>query len=250
MRKKVIAGNWKMNKTPSETAAFITELSDKVKQTKDIVICAVPFVCIPAALKASKRTKIKIAAQNMHYEDKGAFTGEVSAKMLVDLGVQYVIIGHSERRQYYNETDATVNRKVLKAIKAGLKPIICVGESLEQRETGVTADFVRYQVGYALNGVSSEDMKNIVIAYEPIWAIGTGKTATNEQANEVCRTIRQALNEKYGRKVANATYIQYGGSVNVKNAAELFSMSDIDGGLVGGASLKSDDFCKIVNYKG
>lgn len=239
-----------MNKTPSETATFINELSDKVKQTKDIVICAVPFVCIPAALKASKRTKIKIAAQNMHYEDKGAFTGEVSAKMLVDLGVQYVIIGHSERRQYYNETDATVNRKVLKAIKAGLKPIICVGESLEQRETGVTADFVRYQVGYALNGVSAEDMKNIVIAYEPIWAIGTGKTATNEQANEVCRTIRQALNEKYGRKVANATYIQYGGSVNVKNAAELFSMSDIDGGLVGGASLKSDDFCKIVNYKG
>ena len=250
MRKKVIAGNWKMNKTPSETATFINELSDKVKQTKDIVICAVPFVCIPAALKASKRTKIKIAAQNMHYEDKGAFTGEVSAEMLVDLGVQYVIIGHSERRQYYNETDATVNRKVLKALKAGLKPIICVGESLEQRETGVTADFVRYQVGYALNGVSSEDMKNIVIAYEPIWAIGTGKTATNEQANEVCRTIRQALIEKYGKKVANATYIQYGGSVNVKNAAELFSMSDIDGGLVGGASLKSDDFCKIVNYKG
>lgn len=250
MRKKVIAGNWKMNKTPSETATFINELSDKVKQTKDIVICAVPFVCIPAALKASKRTKIKIAAQNMHYEDKGAFTGEVSAEMLVDLGVQYVIIGHSERRQYYNETDATVNRKVLKALKAGLKPIICVGESLEQRETGVTADFVRYQVGYALNGVSAEDMKNIVIAYEPIWAIGTGKTATNEQANEVCKTIRQALNEKYGKKVANATYIQYGGSVNVKNAAELFSMSDIDGGLVGGASLKSDDFCKIVNYNG
>lgn len=239
-----------MNKTPSETATFINELSDKVKQTKDIVICAVPFVCIPAALKASKRTKIKIAAQNMHYEDKGAFTGEVSAEMLVDLGVQYVIIGHSERRQYYNETDATVNKKVIKALKAGLKPIICVGESLEQRETGVTADFVRYQVGYALNGVSAEDMKNIVIAYEPIWAIGTGKTATNEQANEVCRTIRQALNEKYGKKVANATYIQYGGSVNVKNAAELFSMSDIDGGLVGGASLKSDDFCKIVNYKG
>ncbi|OQC00096.1 MAG: Triosephosphate isomerase [Firmicutes bacterium ADurb.Bin099] len=250
MRKKVIAGNWKMNKTPSETATFVAELSDKVKQTKDIVICAVPFICIPAALKASKRTKIKIAAQNMHYEDKGAFTGEVSAEMLVDLGVQYVIIGHSERRQYYNETDATVNKKVIKALKAGLKPIICVGESLEQRETGVTADFVRYQVGYALNGVSSEDIKNIVIAYEPIWAIGTGKTATNEQANEVCRTIRQALNEKYGKKVANATYIQYGGSVNVKNAAELFSMSDIDGGLVGGASLKSDDFCKIVNYKG
>ncbi len=239
-----------MNKTPSETATFVAELSDKVKQTKDIVICAVPFICIPAALKASKRTKIKIAAQNMHYEDKGAFTGEVSAEMLVDLGVQYVIIGHSERRQYYNETDATVNKKVIKALKAGLKPIICVGESLEQRETGVTADFVRYQVGYALNGVSSEDIKNIVIAYEPIWAIGTGKTATNEQANEVCRTIRQALNEKYGKKVANATYIQYGGSVNVKNAAELFSMSDIDGGLVGGASLKSDDFCKIVNYKG
>ncbi len=250
MRKKVIAGNWKMNKTPSETATFINELSDKVKQTKDIVICAVPFICIPAALKASKRTKLKIAAQNMHYEDKGAFTGEVSAEMLVDLGVQYVIIGHSERRQYYNETDATVNKKVIKALKAGLKPIICVGESLEQRETGVTADFVRYQVGYALNGVSAEDMKNIVIAYEPIWAIGTGKTATNEQANEVCKTIRQALNEKYGKKVANATYIQYGGSVNVKNAAELFSMSDIDGGLVGGASLKSDDFCKIVNYKG
>jgi len=247
-RKKVIAGNWKMNKTPSETSIFITELSDRVKQTKDIVICAVPYVCLTAALKSSKRTKIKIAAQNLHFEDNGAFTGEVSADMLTDLGVKYVIVGHSERRQYYNETDATVNKKILKALKAGLKPILCVGESLDQREMGVTSDFVRYQVRYALNGVSSEDMKNVIIAYEPIWAIGTGKTATNEQANDVCKTIRETLVELYGRRVANAALIQYGGSVNVKNANELFNMSDIDGGLVGGASLKIDDFDKIVNY--
>ena len=247
-RKKVIAGNWKMNKTPSETSAFIAQLSDKVKQTNDIVICAVPSVCIPAALKTAKRSRIKIAAQNMHYEDNGAYTGEISANMLVDLGVKYVIIGHSERRQYFGETDITVNKKVLKALKAGLKPIICVGESLEQREMGVTTDYVRYQVGYALNGVTAEDMKNIIIAYEPIWAIGTGRTASNDQANEVCNTIRKVIAEKYGRRIANATLIQYGGSVNVKNAKELFSMSDIDGGLVGGASLKIDDFDKIVNY--
>ncbi|MFA5340856.1 MAG: triose-phosphate isomerase [Clostridia bacterium] len=247
-RKKVIAGNWKMNKTPSETAVFISSLSDSVKYTTDIVICAVPFVCIPAALKAAKRSKIKIAAQNMHYEDNGAYTAEVSAGMLNDLGVKYVIIGHSERRQYFNETDATVNKKVLKALQSGLRPIICVGESLEQREMGVTADYVRYQVGYALKSVTAEDMKNVIIAYEPIWAIGTGKTATNEQANEVCKTIRETLVEKYGRRIANATYIQYGGSVNVKNAKDLFNMSDIDGGLVGGASLKLDDFDKIINY--
>ncbi|HQM96852.1 MAG TPA: triose-phosphate isomerase [Clostridia bacterium] len=247
-RKKIIAGNWKMNKTPSETTVFIKELSDKINQTNDIIICAVPYVCIPAALKASKRSRIKIAAQNMHYEDNGAYTGEISANMLLDLGVKYVIIGHSERRQYFNETDITVNKKVLKALKSGLKPIICVGESLEQREMGVTSDYVRYQVGYALNGVPVEDLKNIIIAYEPIWAIGTGKTASNEQANDVCKTIREALVEKYGRRAANATYIQYGGSVNTKNAKDLFGMSDIDGGLVGGASLKTEDFDKIVNY--
>jgi len=242
-----------MNMNYEEGIAFARTLDqyfrNKPALKADVIICT-PFIHLAEIAEIIKGGKVALGAQNCASEASGAFTGEVSAEMLVDLGVQYVIIGHSERRQYYNETDATVNKKVIKALKAGLKPIICVGESLEQRETGVTADFVRYQVGYALNGVSAEDMKNIVIAYEPIWAIGTGKTATNEQANEVCRTIRQALNEKFGKKVANATYIQYGGSVNVKNAAELFSMSDIDGGLVGGASLKSDDFCKIVNYKG
>lgn len=248
-RKKIIAGNWKMNKTPSETALFITELAERVVDIKDtIVICAVPYVCLPAALKAAKRTKIKVAAQNMHYEDNGAFTGEISTNMLVDLGIKYVIIGHSERRQYYNETDATVNLKVKKALKAGLKPIVCVGESLEQREMEVTDDHIRYQVKYALNGVSSEDMRNVIMAYEPIWAIGTGKTASNEQANEVCKTIRTVIGEMYSRKIANALHIQYGGSVNAKNAKDLLTMSDIDGGLVGGASLKVDDFDKIINY--
>jgi triosephosphate isomerase len=247
-RKKVIAGNWKMNKTPSETAVFISALSIKLKGVKDTVICAVPFVCIPAAIKASNKSKIKIAAQSMNYEENGAFTGEVSANMLNDLNVKYVLIGHSERRQYYNETDLTVNKKVLQALKHGISPIICVGESLEQREMNVTEDLVRYQVKYALNGVTENDVKNVIFAYEPIWAIGTGKTATSQQADEVCACIRKAISEKYGKKIANRVPVLYGGSVNAKNASELFAMSDIDGGLVGGASLKIDDFEKIIKY--
>lgn len=247
-RKKVIAGNWKMNKTPKEASAFIKELVASVKDVKDIVVCAVPYVAIDSAVKASRRTRIKIAAQNMHALENGAYTGEVSAEMLVDAGVSYVIIGHSERRQYYNETDETVNQKVLKALSVGLKPIVCVGESSEQREMGVTEDFVSYQVKYALKGVSEEDMKNVIIAYEPIWAIGTGKTATSEQANEICALIRRVVLNLYSRRTANRVIIQYGGSVNSKNVKELFSMSDIDGGLVGGASLKIDEFDKIINY--
>jgi triosephosphate isomerase len=184
----------------------------------------------------------------MHYEENGAFTGEVSANMLNDLNIKYVIIGHSERRQYYNETDLTVNKKALQALKHGISPIICVGESLEQREMNVTEDLVRYQVKYALSGVVENDMQNVVFAYEPIWAIGTGKTATSQQADEVCACIRKAISEKYSKKIANRVPILYGGSVNAKNASELFAMSDIDGGLVGGASLKIDDFEKIIKY--
>ncbi|MDP4095001.1 MAG: triose-phosphate isomerase, partial [Bacillota bacterium] len=247
-RKKNIAGNWKMNKTPKETGEFITALKDVVKDTDAEVVAVVPFVCLPAAINAAKGSNIKIGAQNMHWEEKGAFTGEVSGPMLVDLGVEYVIIGHSERRQYFAETDETVNKKVHAAFKYGLKPIICVGESLAQREQGVTADLVRYQVKIALLGLTPEQVKTLVIAYEPIWAIGTGKTATNEQANEVCSIIRKTVEEVYGKDAAENVTVQYGGSVNASNAADLFAMSDIDGGLVGGASLKTDDFGKIVKY--
>ncbi len=246
MRRKNIAGNWKMNKTPKETGEFITALKGKVKDAEAEVVAVVPFVCLPAAIKAAEGSNIKIGAQNLHWEEKGAYTGEVSGPMLVDLGVEYVVIGHSERRQYFAETDETVNKKVHSAFKYGLKPIICVGESLAQREQGVTADLVRYQVKIALLGLTAEQVKNVVIAYEPIWAIGTGKTATNEQANEVCSIIRQTVNEVYGKDAADYVTIQYGGSVNAANASDLFAMSDIDGGLVGGASLKADDFEQIV----
>ena len=248
MRKVVVAGNWKMNKTPSETVAFIKELAPSVSDAKADVIACVPFVCLPGAVEAAKGTNIKIGAQNMYFEDSGAYTGEVSADMLKDIGVEYVIIGHSERRQYFAETDVTVNKKVIKAIEKGLKPIVCVGESLEEREQGITIDLIRSQVKIAFMNVSAEDAKGVIIAYEPIWAIGTGKTATSEQANEVCAAIRVVIGELYGAEVADAIIIQYGGSVKGSNAAELFGMSDIDGGLVGGASLKVADFTDIVKF--
>ena len=247
-RKKIAAGNWKMNKTASEAVEFVEALKPRVADADTEVVVGVPFVCLPAVKKAVEGSNIKVAAQNMHWEEKGAFTGEVSGPMLADLGVDYVIIGHSERRQYFAETDETVNKKVHAAFKYGLTPIICVGESLTQREQGVTEDLIRYQVKIALKGLSADQVKKLVIAYEPIWAIGTGKTATNEQANEVCGIIRNTIKSLYGEDTAEAVRIQYGGSVNAENAADLFSMSDIDGGLVGGASLKLDDFTKIARY--
>lgn len=247
-RKKIAAGNWKMNKTAAEAFEFITELKPRVADADTEVVVGVPFVCIPDAIKAVEGSDIKVAAQNMHWEEKGAFTGEISGPMLKDLGVEYVIIGHSERRQYFAETDETVNKKAHAAFQYGLKPIICVGESLTQREQGITADLIRYQVKIALLGLTADQVSNLVIAYEPIWAIGTGKTATNEQANEVCTIIRETVRALYGEETSEAVRIQYGGSVNAKNANELFNMSDIDGGLVGGASLKLDDFEKIVKY--
>ena len=245
-RKKVIAGNWKMNKTAKEAAEFVKALIPRVADVQADVVVGAPFVCLPDVVKAAAGSNIKVAAQNMHWEEKGAFTGEVSGLMLKDLGVEYVIIGHSERRQYFAETDETVNRKVHAALKYGLKPIVCVGESLTQREQGVTAELVSYQVKIALLGLTAEQVKDVIIAYEPIWAIGTGKTATNEQANEVCIIIRNTIKCLYGEETAEAIRIQYGGSVTAANAEGLFSMSDIDGGLVGGASLKLDDFEKIV----
>ena len=247
-RKVIAAGNWKMNKTPKEAVEFVQALKGRVADADTEVVVGVPFVCLPGVVEAAKGSNIKVAAQNMHWEEKGAFTGEVSGPMLAELGVDYVIIGHSERRQYFGETDETVNKKVHAAFKYGLKPIICVGESLTQREQGVTAELVRYQVKIALLGLSAEQVKEAVIAYEPIWAIGTGKTATNEQAEEVCGIIRECIKELYGQDVAEAIRIQYGGSVNAANAAELFNMPNIDGGLVGGASLKLDDFEKIAKY--
>lgn len=247
-RKTVIAGNWKMNLTPSEAKALIEEMKPLVSKAKwcETVLC-VPYVDIPAAIKAAKGSKIAIGAQNMHFEPKGAYTGEISADMLRELGVKYVIIGHSERRQYFAETDATVGKKVNVALAAGLRPIVCVGESLEEREQDVWAEIVRRQVKIALQGVSVEDVKKVIIAYEPIWAIGTGKTATSDQANEVCSAIRDCLRELYGARAARAITVQYGGSMNAKNAEELLSKPDVDGGLIGGASLKAPDFAAIVN---
>ncbi len=247
-KKKIIAGNWKMNKTPSEAVEFVKALRERVADAEAEVVVCVPFICLPGVKKAAEGSNIKVGAQNMHWEEKGAYTGEVSGPMLADLGVDYVIIGHSERRQYFAETDETVNKKVHAAFKYGITPIVCVGESLAQREQGVTNDLVRYQVKIALKGLSAEQVSKMVIAYEPIWAIGTGKTATSEQANEVCMVIRETVRELYGNSAAEAIRIQYGGSVTVANSPELFNMSDIDGGLVGGASLKLDDFEKIVKY--
>ena len=244
-RKLIIAGNWKMNKTPAEASAFIKALKPLVKGSKNEIVCAVPFVDIQTSITAARGSRIKIAAQNMHCEEKGAFTGEISGQMLKEMGVKYVIIGHSERREYFGETNRSVNKKVAAAFKCGLKPIICVGESLAQRDAGLTADHVRYQVKAAFVDIPAEQAKKAVIAYEPIWAIGTGRTATTEQAEEVCRLIRMTVKELYSKRVSSVIRIQYGGSVKADNAHELFSMEDIDGGLVGGASLKLDDFATI-----
>lgn len=247
MRKKIIAGNWKMNKTPKEALELVELLKNKVDTDKSDVVFCVPFVDLIPVAEALKGTNIAVGAQNMYFQNSGAYTGEISADMLLDIGVKYVIIGHSERRQYFNETDETVNKKVLKATEKGLTPIVCVGESLEQREKNVTVDFIRIQVKSAFKDVTPEQAKGVVIAYEPIWAIGTGITATSEQAEEVCAAIRKTVAEIYDQSVADEIRIQYGGSVNGSNAEELFGMADIDGGLVGGASLK-EDFESIVNY--
>ncbi len=247
MRRKIVAGNWKMNKTPSEAVGLINELIPLVKsEDVDVVFC-VPYVVLPTALELVKDTNIEIGAQNMYYEENGAYTGEISPSMLTDLGVKYVILGHSERREYFNETNEDINKKVLKAFEHGLTPIVCCGETLAQREQGVTIDFVRTQIKVAFQDVTSDQAKEAVIAYEPIWAIGTGKVATTDQAEEVCKAIRECVAEVYDNETANAIRIQYGGSVNGSNAAELFAQEDIDGGLVGGASLKAD-FGSIVNY--
>lgn len=246
MGKYIIAGNWKMNKLPSETENYIKEVAAATEGAECEVVVCTPYVCLEAAVRGAKGTHVKVGAENLHFEDKGAFTGEVSADMLLDMGVQYVIIGHSERRQYFAETDETVNKKTIKALEKGLIPVICVGEKLEDREAGITTELVAMQTKLALAGVSAEDAKKVVIAYEPIWAIGTGKTATAEQADEVCGAIRNVIAGLYNQDVANAVTIQYGGSMNAKNAAELLAMKDIDGGLIGGASLKSEDFAVIV----
>jgi len=246
-RKTIIAGNWKMNKTVSEGKVLLDELKASVGKVKwcEVVVC-VPFVDIQMAVRALKDTRISVGAQNLHQEASGAYTGEISAAMLKDLGVKYVIIGHSERRQYFGETDALVNKKVHVALDAGLHPIVCVGETLEQRESGITAELITLQIKAALSGVTADKLRKIVIAYEPIWAIGTGKTATADQANEVCELIRATIRQTYGARAARAVTIQYGGSMNAKNAFELLSKPDVDGGLIGGASLKSADFTAII----
>ncbi|MCQ2540310.1 MAG: triose-phosphate isomerase [Acetatifactor sp.] len=246
-RKKIVAGNWKMNMTPSQAVALCAQLKDLVVNPDVDVVYCVPAIDIVPVIEAVKGTNVQVGAENMYFEEKGAYTGEISAEMLVDAGVKYVIIGHSERRDYFKEDDALLNKKVKKAISAGLTPILCCGESLEQREMGVTMDWIRFQIKSDLVGVTADQVKDIVIAYEPIWAIGTGKTATTEQAEEVCKGIRECICEMYDEATAAAVRIQYGGSVNAGNAAELFAQPDIDGGLVGGASLKAD-FGKIVCY--
>ena len=248
MRRKVIAGNWKMNMLPNEAIDFIQELTPLVKNTKNDVILCVPYTDLFYALLHVQGTNIKIGAQNMHWEEKGAYTGEVSAQMLKSIGVEYVIIGHSERRQYFAETDETVNKKIKSALAHELKPIVCVGETLEQREAGETEKIVTTQIAKAFEGIASEDLEKIIVAYEPIWAIGTGKTATKEDANTTIMQIRKKLAEIYGQNKADGVIIQYGGSVKSSNAKELFEMSDIDGGLVGGASLKAEEFSKIVKF--
>ena len=247
-RRKIIAGNWKMNMTPSQAVELINTLKPLVVTDEADVVFCVPAIDIIPAVEAAKGSNIESGAENMYFEEKGAYTGEIAPDMLTDAGVKYVIIGHSERREYFAETDETVNRKVLKAFEHGLTPIICCGESLTQREQGITIDWIRQQIKIAFLNVTADQAKTAVIAYEPIWAIGTGKTATTEQAQEVCAAIRACIGEIYDEATAEAIRIQYGGSVNAATAPELFAQPDIDGGLVGGASLKPD-FGKIVNYK-
>ncbi|MBQ6550010.1 MAG: triose-phosphate isomerase [Lachnospiraceae bacterium] len=246
MRKKIVAGNWKMNMTPSQAVELCETLKPLVAGSEADVVFCVPAIDIVPVVEAVKGTNIEVGGENLYFEDKGAYTGEISADMLLDAGCKYVIIGHSERRDYFKETDAIVNKKVKKAIEKGLTPIMCCGESLEQREQGITLDWIRMQIKIGLQGVDAADVAKMVIAYEPIWAIGTGVTATTEQAQEVCGAIRECIAEIYCRETADAVRIQYGGSVNAGNAAELFSQPDIDGGLVGGASLKAD-FGVIAN---
>ncbi|MBR2339525.1 MAG: triose-phosphate isomerase [Clostridia bacterium] len=248
MRRTVIAGNWKMNMTPSKTRAFITELAPMVagKDKCDIVLC-VPFVDIATAVEAAKGTNIKIGAENVHFKANGAYTGEVSAEMLKEIGTEYVIVGHSERRQYFNETDETVNLRTKAALAAGLKVILCVGELLEARQSGITEEIVSMQTKLDFAGIPEEDLKNVIIAYEPVWAIGTGLTATPEQADEACGIIRGVIAKLYSDKAAEEMIIQYGGSMNDANAAELLAKENVDGGLIGGASLKTDKFTAIVD---
>ena len=249
MRKPIIAGNWKMNNTIAETKALVKDLIPLVKDAKcDVVICT-PYTDLAAAVEATQGTNIKVGAENVHWAEKGAFTGEISAKMLVELGVEYVIIGHSERRQYFGETDETVNARMKAALAAGLKPIVCVGETLEERESGKTEEVVTRQTVAAFKDIDKDELDNIVIAYEPVWAIGTGKTATAQDANDTIKVIRDTMAELYCPKCAeDRVRIQYGGSMNPKNASELMAMPEIDGGLIGGASLKAEDFSKVVNF--
>ena len=248
MRRKIIAGNWKMNKTPSEAVALVNELKDLVKNDEVDVVYCVPAIDIVPVVEAVKGTNVKVGAENMYFEESGAYTGEISAAMLKDAGVEYVIIGHSERRDYFKEDDVLLNKKVKKAIEAGITPILCCGETLEQREMGIAVDFIRLQIKSDLKDVAAADVAKLVIAYEPIWAIGTGKTATSDQAEEICKAVRDCIREMYDDATAEKVRIQYGGPVNAGNAAELFTKPNIDGALVGGASLKAD-FGQIVNYK-
>ena len=248
MRRKVLAGKWKMNMLPNEAIEYIQAFEPLVKDAKAEVILCVPYTDLFYCLMNAQNTNIKIGAQNVHFEETGAYTGEVSAKMLKSIGVEYVIIGHSERRQYFAETDETVNKKIKAALENELKPIVCVGETLEQRESGKTEEIITTQTKLALEGLTKEQVKGIIIAYEPIWAIGTGKTATSEDANNSIKAIRKEIASIYGEDIAEEVIIQYGGSVKSSNAKELFACSDIDGGLVGGASLKPEEFSKIVKY--
>lgn len=248
MRKPIIAGNWKMNKTGKEAAQLVLELIDKVKDAKCEVVLCPPFTSLPQVVTLVENTNIKVGAQNMYYEESGAFTGEVSPLMLKELGVEYVIIGHSERRQYFKEDDELINKKINACFTYGLIPILCVGETLQQRENGETFELIRMQLQKDLKDISKENVKKMVIAYEPIWAIGTGKTATAQDANEVIKFIRENIKEMYGDETAQSIRIQYGGSVKASTIKEQMAQSDIDGALVGGASLKADEFAAIVNY--
>ena len=248
MRKPIIAGNWKMNMTPSEGVALVNALKPLVADAAcDVVVCP-PYVDLPAVAEAVKGSNIGLGAQNMYYEDKGAYTGEVAPAMLKELGVQYVIIGHSERREYFAETDETVNKKVKKALEVGMTPILCCGETLAQREGGETNAWVSGQIKAGLDGIAAGDVAKVVIAYEPIWAIGTGKTATKEEADETIAVIRKTVADTFGAEAAEAARIQYGGSMNPKNVTELMAMPNIDGGLIGGASLKADDFSAVIHF--
>ena len=246
-RKTIVAGNWKMHKTATETKLFAERLKGALPRVKrcSIVLC-VPYVDIPAAVKILKDSRVAVGAQNLHWETSGPYTGEVSAAMLADLDVKYVIIGHSERRALFGETDLTINKKLHAALDAGLRPILCVGEDLEQRELGVTLEFISYQLKAALAGVTPEEMRRVVIAYEPIWAIGTGNTATPEQAGDVCAAIRVVLRKLYGARIARSTTIQYGGSMNAANAQDLLNQEDVDGGLIGTAALDVEQFLQII----